>query len=154
MNRKYQGEKFDNSIIEACNSSQSMAQACAKVGLFFTTFKRHAERLEVYTTNQAGKGLTRKTAITAIPLQEILNGERPQYQTNKLKHRLYKEGLKKNECEICGLNEWQGKKIQCHLDHIDGNRFNHKLDNIRIICPNCHSQTETFAGKNSRKAWV
>lgn len=153
MPRKYFGNEFDKTVIEACKTEPTMAKACAKLGLYFSTFKRNAVRLKVYEPNQAGKGITRKTARTAIPLQEIIDGKHSYYKTHYLKLRLYKDGIKKNECEVCGLNEWQGKIIQCHLDHIDGNRFNHCLENLRIICPNCHSQTDSFAGKNAVKAY-
>jgi hypothetical protein len=48
--------------------------------------------------------------------------------------------------------EWQGKAISLQLDHKDGDRCNNLLENLRILCPNCHSQTESFAGKRKRKA--
>lgn len=87
-----------------------------------------------------------------IPLDDILNGMYPKYQTNHLKCRLIKVGLKKNKCEVCNLESWQNKNIICELHHIDGNRFNHKLDNLQMICPNCHSQTENFINKKRRIA--
>lgn len=56
------------------------------------------------------------------------------------------------ECSICGIRpEWNGKYLQLQVDHIDGDRFNNRLENLRFVCPNCHSQTETFAGRNKRK---
>lgn len=51
-------------------------------------------------------------------------------------------------CAICNLSEWMGKPIALHLDHIDGNCENNSLSNVRLLCPNCHSQTDTFSGKN------
>lgn len=84
-----------------------------------------------------------------IPLTEILSGKHPQYKTYHLKQRLLKEGLKKNCCEQCGLtNIWNNKPIAIQLDHINGNSTDHRLENLRMLCPNCHSQTATFAGKN------
>ena len=59
------------------------------------------------------------------------------------------EEIKEEKCEVCGITEWFGEKLSFELDHIDGDRTNHKLENIRIICPNCHSQTETYRGKNT-----
>lgn len=130
-----------------------MSQAAAKLGMHFNTFKTKAKKLDCYVTNQSGKGITKKHNGNKIPLQEILDGKHPQFQTFKLKNRLFKEGIKENKCEIkgCGVNEWNGKSINCELDHIDGDRTNHTLDNLRIICPNCHSQTSTFRGKNRKK---
>ena len=85
-----------------------------------------------------------------IPTNEILEGKHPYYQTLKLKKRLIKDGIKENKCEICGINEWNGKSLSIQLDHIDGDSHNHKLENLKMICPNCHSQTETYCGRNKK----
>ena len=58
--------------------------------------------------------------------------------------------LEDNSCKICGLTKWRNKKITLHFDHIDGDRNNNKRNNLRLICPNCHSQTETYCGKNKK----
>ena len=80
-----------------------------------------------------------------LQLEEILT-ENSNYQSAKLKNRLIKENLKKDICEICGCsNEWNGKPLTLQLDHINGNHHDNRLENLRIICPNCHSQTETFS---------
>lgn len=52
------------------------------------------------------------------------------------------------QCECCGLSSWQGKEIVLQVDHINGDPYNHTPSNLRLICPNCHSQTDTFAGAN------
>ncbi len=142
----------DEYFIKVCTESETMARASARLGLHFNTFKRRAVKLGVYKPNQAGVGIKKKSV--SIPITEILEGKHPYFQTFKLKVRLFKEGIKDNICEICGLSEWMGKKINCELDHIDGDRTNHKLENLRIICPNCHSQTETFRAKNIKDKMV
>ena len=81
-------------------------------------------------------------------LDDILDVKYPEYQTFKLRNRLIKEGIKTNMCEICEIKNWQGREISMQLDHIDGDSHNHRLYNLRLICPNCHSQTETYCGKN------
>lgn len=140
----------ENEFIKVCHESDSMAQAAAKLGMHFNTFKRKALKLGCYETNQAGKGITKKDNGNKIPLHEILNGKHPSFQTYKLKNKLIKEGIKENKCEECNTNEWMGKPLNCELDHIDGDRTNHSLENLRILCPNCHSQTPTFRAKNRK----
>lgn len=138
-------------IIQACKNSKSMAEACSKLNMHFNTFARKAKKLGVYITNQSGKNIPRKKS-PKIPLLDILNGLHPSFQTNKLRKRLIKEGYKENICEICGCNGiWNNKPLALELHHVDGNRFNHSLENLMIICPNCHTQTKSFRGKNSKK---
>jgi RNase P subunit RPR2 len=144
---KYDEEKFKR----VCEKSDSMLQAASTLGLHFNTFKRHAKKLNVYKPNQSGKGMKKprnEDGIIKYKLYDILNGKHPHYQTYKLKLRLLEEGIKENICEVCDLQIWEGNNINMELDHIDGDRTNHKLDNLRMICPNCHSQTETFRAKN------
>ena len=138
-------EDFVN-IVKTCST---MSEACSKIGIHFNTFKRKAIKLNCYNPNSGGKG-TKKDWIAnrAIDLNEILEGKHPQYQTFKLKNRLYSEGIKINQCEICNINSWNEMTIQCELDHINGNSSDHRLENLRILCPNCHSQTHTFRAKN------
>lgn len=61
------------------------------------------------------------------------------------KYLIYSEG---NKCGVCGITEWNNKPIVMDLEHIDGNSDNNELENLCIICPNCHSQTNTYNGKN------
>ena len=53
-----------------------------------------------------------------------------------------------NKCLLCGINKWNFLPLKLQLDHIDGNNYNEVRENLRYICPNCHSQTETYCGKN------
>lgn len=82
-------------------------------------------------------------------INEILLNIKPYCNTNDLKKRLYKEGLKQHQCELCGQGEeWRGKKMSLILDHIDGNNKNNLISNLRIVCPNCDATLDTFKGKN------
>lgn len=71
--------------------------------------------------------------------------------THRLKNRLFEVGLKENKCECCGLTNWNGKDISLQIHHIDGDRTNNTIENLQILCPNCHSQTDTYAAKNIKK---
>lgn len=65
-----------------------------------------------------------------------------------LKKRLLAEGLLEERCAECGISEWNGRPLSLHLDHINGDRRDQRLENLRFLCPNCHSQTETYCGRN------
>lgn len=72
--------------------------------------------------------------------------------TTTLKNKLYRLEIKKRECELCGQNEeWRGKKMSLILDHINGIYNDNRLENLRIVCPNCNATLETHCGKNRKK---
>ena len=72
------------------------------------------------------------------------------YNRQSLKKRLLNEGYLQNKCSECGIgDEWNGKRIVNHLDHINGIHDDHRLENLRMLCPNCHSQTPTYSGRNN-----
>lgn len=139
-----------NELRLAIESSTSMTQAATKLGIQFGTLKKYAIANDLYETNQGGRG-TSKNRHYKSTLADILSGKHPEYQSYKLKHRLYKEGIKKNECEECGISGWNGKSLECELDHINGISHDHILSNLRILCPNCHSQTDTFRFKRGKE---
>lgn len=74
-------------------------------------------------------------------------------RSSNLKELLFKAGLKENRCEICNITEWQNAPIKCQLHHKDGDKRNNTLENLQILCPNCHSQTDTYCSswKKNRK---
>jgi 5-methylcytosine-specific restriction endonuclease McrA len=71
--------------------------------------------------------------------------------THHLKERLIEENILKNECSECKLTNWRETPISLQLDHINGIRSDNRIENLRLLCPNCHSQCPTYAGKNKRK---
>jgi hypothetical protein len=115
------------------------------------TYRRVLSRmlqLGIDVRNRGSKGATRDFSRTVFQTKDILEGKHPQFQTNHLKQRLLKERVIENKCDLCQLGAvWNGVKLVLELDHVDGNRHNHKRDNLRLLCPNCHSQTKTYKNK-------
>lgn len=138
-------------IEQAILETSSMRQAAELLDMPFSSFKRKAIKLGLYKTNQGGRGISKPAPSRSIPLEEILDGKHPQYQSNKLRLRLIKEGIKDHQCESCGNSEWMDQPISLEVDHINGISNDHRLENLRILCPNCHAQTETYRGKNIKK---
>ena len=132
-------------VIEANHGS--MFAAGNELGLTRYKFRKLAEAHGLWKPNQSGKGMSKKKSTGKYFLADILEGKHPQYGTNHLKVRLIEEGIKENKCESCGITDWNGRDIVCELDHINGDSSDHRLDNLRILCPNCHSQTETYCRK-------
>tara|TARA_B110000093_G_scaffold80647_1_gene87479 strand:- start:428 stop:853 length:426 start_codon:yes stop_codon:yes gene_type:complete len=134
----------EQEIKDAISNSVSMAQAADSLGLAFSTFKRYAVKYNVYdASNQAGKGTTK----IKKKLSDVFSGK-VHMVTSNLRVRLIREGFKSHECEECGISEWNGKAISLELDHVSGIRSDNSLENLKLLCPNCHSQTHTFRGRN------
>lgn len=97
----------------------------------------------------AGHNKGKKINKKSIPLEECLV-ENSSYCRRNLKKRLLKNGLIKNECSICGIKDnWNDKKLIMVLDHINGVSNDNRIENLRMVCPNCNSQQDTFAGRNA-----
>jgi len=134
----------DEKIINACKNNSTMAKAAIELGIPYSTFKRKAIKLGIWKPNQGGKG------VADYDLTEIFANNK-KVRTPFLKERLFIDGYKTPKCEECGICEiWNGKNLILELDHINGNNMDNRLENLRILCPNCHSQTPTFRGRKSK----
>jgi transposase-like protein len=85
-----------------------------------------------------------------LPLDELLIRGKKRGRFN-LKARLVEAGLKENRCERCGINEWRGKPLNMQLHHINGDGLDNRLENLELLCANCHSQTSTYGGRNGHR---
>ena len=93
-----------------------------------------------------------KSDNSRYSLKEILVEESNYSNISSLKRRLLKENLLEYKCKICEISDkWQNKKLVLQLDHINGNNRDNRLENLRFLCPNCHSQTSTFCRKSKEE---
>lgn len=74
------------------------------------------------------------------------------FQSYKLKKRLFKENLKEKRCECCGRTTWQGHEIPLEIHHKNGDNRDNRLENLAILCPNCHALTDSYRGRNNKSA--
>lgn len=98
------------------------------------------------------KGKAHGTSNTAkFTLDEILVEDSKYSNLYSLKNRILKANKLKYECSECKITSWNNKPLTLQLDHINGVNNDHRIENLRLLCPNCHSQTPTFSGGNVRK---
>ena len=113
-----------------------------------TVLKKRIEELNC-DTSHFSVGRNGGKANKKYELSEILIENSPYTSRQSLKRRLINEEILEKKCNCCGLTEWLGNPISLQLHHKDGNNKNHSIENIELLCPNCHSQTDTYAGKNN-----
>ena len=136
-------------IIIMIQNNESKSSICKELNCRPSTLESYLKKLEIdYSGNQGLKGKKtdskRRTALDYIESGDFI-------QSHMLKIKLIEDGVKEHKCENCGLGDWLGNKISLELHHIDGNRFNNELNNLQILCPNCHSMTDNYSGKKNIK---
>lgn len=150
--RKWTDEQF----IEAVRSSLSYAEILRKLGLKvagsnYDTVKRKISELNLDTSHMTGKAWNQgdryRPIKESIPLENVLVENSTWVNSNNLRKRLLKEGIKEHKCECCGNTEWMGKPIPLELHHINGVKNDLRIENLQILCPNCHSFTDNYRGK-------
>ncbi len=156
MKRRYTEDQFK----QAVTNSTSMAGVLRTLGLKatganYTLAHKRIQNLGLSITHWTGQGHLRGKShdwTPRQPLSEILIENSSYSNMKALKQRLIKAGLLTFVCAKCGLApEWQGQFLSLHLDHINGNHYDNRIENLQFLCPNCHSQTNTYAGKNRPK---
>lgn len=157
MNRRFNNEKFKEAVV----NSYSWNEVSRKLQVHSTgernrQYKRLCAELNLDYSHIKGLRWFQRERVpenfkwgNRIPLEEILT-ENSIYKggSNHIKNRLIKASLLENKCSLCGNEgEWNGLKLTLQLDHINGISSDNRLENLRILCPNCHSQTRTYGAK-------
>lgn len=152
--RTYTNDEF----IEAVRDSYSVSQVLIKLKLKptggnYKVFHKRVKDLKLDVSHFTGQGHLKGKIHNYIPKRKIedILVENSDYQSHKLRIRLLEEGYKEHKCEFCGLEEWMGQKISLELDHINGVNTDNRIENLRLLCPNCHSLTPTYRGKNKNE---
>lgn len=151
-------KKTREEIESAAAKSSSMAGVCRLLKLVpsggnYRIIHNAIEKYKIDTSHFTGQGWNINLKFKPFEgkkIEEILV-ENSTYQSYKLKKRLIAEGIKKSVCESCGESEWLKQPIPLELHHINGNNSDNRLENLRLLCPNCHALTDSYRGKNKRK---
>lgn len=150
--RKFSNQQFINVIKNSYSIKQVLELLkLPYAGSSYRTFNILARQLKADYSHFTGQGhLKGKTHNwnKKIPLNKILIENSTYNNGNNLKKRLFKADLLENKCNRCSISKWQNESLSLHLDHINGIPDDNRIENLRLLCPNCHSLTPTYAGKN------
>ncbi|MEJ8278632.1 HNH endonuclease signature motif containing protein [Pseudonocardia spirodelae] len=150
----------DEDLAAAVRDSESVSAVLRRLGYapsggMHRLLLGHIRRLGLDTAHFRGRAWSRgrPTATRTVrPLSEVLVRDSPMRNTGHLRKRLVSAGLKEPRCEICGIDRWRERPLPLHLDHVNGDHTDNRLENLRILCPNCHAQTPTWCSRKGRPA--
>lgn len=134
-------------ILEWIKQNKSKAFISKQLGCKQVTLNSYLTKMGInYKGNQGSKG--QQSSSNYIKAIEYI--KKDYVASHILKQKLIREGIKEYKCELCGNTEWMGRPIPLELHHKDGNHYNNDLNNIQILCPNCHALQPGNSGANTK----
>lgn len=152
MNRKYTKEQLQD-IAEKSFSFRQMLNKLnlRETGGNYSNIRNRCKEFDIDTSHFFGQGWNKidhpSFGKNSIPLKEYFVKGTKRVSSSKIKARILNNGLKKYECEICGVGEWLGRRLVIELHHKNGDGTDNRLENLQLLCPNCHSQTHNYCKK-------
>lgn len=147
----------DEQFVELLKKSSTISEVLFKLGYTvkgnswgYSQVKRRMDDLNLdYSIFKGKSAVTKTNKLNNVKKEDILK-ENCKHQRIVLRRYIIKNNLIPYKCAICGCTEWQGKTLSLELDHINGINNDNRLENLRFLCPNCHSQTSTYGSRNQQ----
>lgn len=147
----------DEQFVELLKKSSTISEVLFKLGYTvkgnswgYSQVKRRMDDLNLdHSIFKGRSAIIKTTKLNNIKKEDILK-ENCKHQRTVLRRYIIKNNLIPYKCAICGCTEWQGKTLSLELDHINGINNDNRLENLRFLCPNCHSQTSTYGSRNQQ----
>jgi hypothetical protein len=146
-------------LAAAVKASKSLAGVLRSLGLRvgganYSSLRSAIRRLGLDTAHWTGQGHRKGLKTPVVAAREIssLLMRGSNYSNSRLRRRLLAEGYFQHRCIGCLLTTWMGEPVPLELDHIDGDRDNNAIENLRLLCHNCHALTPTFRARNTKRA--
>lgn len=137
-------------ILQWIREERSKRYICKQLACKPDTLNSYLKKMDIeYAGQQAKKGQY-KGGCVYKPASFYFDNEHP-IPSDRLKKKLFREGLKEEKCEVCGVSIWQGVKLPLELHHKNGIHSDNSFENLQILCPNCHSIQPGNAGANIGK---
>lgn len=147
----------DEQFVELLKKSSTISEVLFKLGYTvkgnswgYSQVKRRMDDLNLdYSIFKGKSAVINTNKLNNVKKEDILK-ENCKHQRTVLRRYVIKNNLIPYKCAICGCTEWQGKTLSLELDHINGVNNDNRLENLRFLCPNCHSQTSTYGSRNQQ----
>lgn len=147
----------DEQFVELLKKSSTISEVLFKLGYTvkgnswgYSQVKRRMDDLNLdYSIFKGKSAVIKITKLNNVRKEDMLK-ENCKHQRTVLRRYVIKNNLIPYKCAICGCTEWQGKTLSLELDHINGINNDNRLENLRFLCPNCHSQTSTYGSRNQQ----